>query len=675
MSRLFAAVLTVAALLSTSPVLAQEDPPSLDHFSAMRFFPAVGPGNYLAIDGATVPGHLVPSAGLHLDFAYRPFTLYDATCAPDDETNCDVQDANTHLVRWIASAHLSFAIGLGDRVQLGLLLPLAIGRGDGFEYTTTDGTPTVINGGTSNRWTSFAIGDPRLSAKVRLIGEGGDGLAMAVAAWASAPTGDLVAEGRYLGEDTLVAGGHFVAQFIQQGFHVAANVGGFYRPERVLFSTAVGSQLTYGGAVGYQVTPLVLVFGEVHGGSSFTAEVDENPLEARIAGRLTQGDFSFELGAGGGLVSGVGIPVFRVVGGARWAPIRADADGDGVLDGDDGCPDQEEDVDGWQDEDGCPEEDNDDDGMLDGVDPCPDEAEDRDGHEDEDGCPDRDNDGDGVPDGYDSCPDVPEDLDGDRDEDGCPDNDRDRDGIEDDVDQCPDQEEDTDGFGDEDGCPEDDFDGDGVPDDGDECPDEAEILNGVEDEDGCPEPDADGDRIPDQSDRCPDEAETINGRTDDDGCADGDALVRVSEGRIVVDAPILFRPNSARIRNRQVTQALNAVATLIKRNPQLQRIRIEAHTDNRISAEEGRRLTQQQAETVMRHFVGQGVPETRLRAVGVGQDRPADTNETIEGREANRRVEFYSEPIAAAAADRGDAAPATDAPEPAADAPEPATGE
>jgi outer membrane protein OmpA-like peptidoglycan-associated protein len=36
------------------------------------------------------------------------------------------------------------------------------------------------------------------------------------------------------------------------------------------------------------------------------------------------------------------------------------------------------------------------------------------------------------------------------------------------------------------------------------------------------------------------------------------------------------------------------------------------------------------------------VAETRLRAVGFGQEKPAETNDTPVGREANRRVEFNS---------------------------------
>lgn len=131
-----------------------------------------------------------------------------------------------------------------------------------------------------------------------------------------------------------------------------------------------------------------------------------------------------------------------------------DSDGDGLNDDVDQCPLEPEDMDGFEDEDGCPEPDNDEDGILDADDACPLEAEDMDAFQNDDGCPDPDNDEDGVLDVDDACPDIAEDMDGFEDEDGCVDFDNDRDGILDGDDGCPDEAEDYDGFEDADGCPE-----------------------------------------------------------------------------------------------------------------------------------------------------------------------------------------------------------------------------
>ena len=160
------------------------------------------------------------------------------------------------------------------------------------------------------------------------------------------------------------------------------------------------------------------------------------------------------------------------------------------------------------------------DGISDKTDRCPYEAEDVDGFEDNDGCPDPDNDQDKIPDHQDSCPNVPEDIDGFEDSDGCPDWDNDKDAIPDSTDKCPDQPEDMDGFEDSDGCPDWDNDKDNVPDSLDSCINTPEDLDGIMDNDGCPEIDADKDGIADSVDQCPTEPETYNLINDTDGCPD-----------------------------------------------------------------------------------------------------------------------------------------------------------
>jgi OmpA-OmpF porin, OOP family len=134
----------------------------------------------------------------------------------------------------------------------------------------------------------------------------------------------------------------------------------------------------------------------------------------------------------------------------------------------------------------APPVDTDGDGLEDPVDECPRKPEDKDGFQDEDGCPEDDNDSDGIADKIDDCPLDPEDRDGTEDTDGCPDPDNDKDGLADTIDQCPDEAEDPDGFEDDDGCPDCDNDGDGVvecPEKKDRCPAEA----GPGTEDGCPQ--------------------------------------------------------------------------------------------------------------------------------------------------------------------------------------------
>jgi len=119
-------------------------------------------------------------------------------------------------------------------------------------------------------------------------------------------------------------------------------------------------------------------------------------------------------------------------------PRIGDKDGDGIPDDVDKCPNDPENYNGYQDDDGCPDDpDTDGDGIPDSKDQCIMEPEDKDGYLDDDGCPDLDNDADGIPDSIDKCPNKPEDFDGFEDQDGCPDPDNDGDTVPDLEDHCP----------------------------------------------------------------------------------------------------------------------------------------------------------------------------------------------------------------------------------------------
>jgi outer membrane protein OmpA-like peptidoglycan-associated protein len=85
-----------------------------------------------------------------------------------------------------------------------------------------------------------------------------------------------------------------------------------------------------------------------------------------------------------------------------------DRDHDGLSDAMDVCPDAAEDLDGFQDADGCPDPDNDQDGVPDTIDRCPNQSEgNARGYQHGDGCPRPDADSDGVPDAVDRCPTQP----------------------------------------------------------------------------------------------------------------------------------------------------------------------------------------------------------------------------------------------------------------------------
>ncbi len=211
--------------------------------------------------------------------------------------------------------------------------------------------------------------------------------------------------------------------------------------------------------------------------------------------------------------------------------------------------------------------------------------------------------------------------------------DTDNDGIPDDLDACPGAAEDYDGYEDFDGCPELDNDLDGVPDQDDGCPDEAEDFDGYMDSDGCPDPDNDGDGIPDANDGCPDEPETVNGFEDDDGCPD----------QVSVTFPpafLNFLPGSAEIPPGS-HPVLDDVLRRLQEMPELE-LEIQGHTDSDGSASANLQLSRRRAESVMQYFVDGGIAPGRLRVRGIGEAQPVASNDTVQGRGRNRRIEFVS---------------------------------
>jgi outer membrane protein OmpA-like peptidoglycan-associated protein len=280
-------------------------------------------------------------------------------------------------------------------------------------------------------------------------------------------------------------------------------------------------------------------------------------------------------------------------------------------------------------------QDKDRDGIPNKEDKCPFKAEDLDGFEDQDGCPDLDDDKDGIPDTEDKCRLEAEDMDGYQDTDGCPDPDNDRDGVPDEKDKCP---MDAQGPGGKDGCPNLDADNDGVPNDADKCPNEAEDKDGFEDEDGCPDLDNDKDGIPDAQDKCPNLPETVNKFEDEDGCPDKVEVKTKEVIKTMILKGVNFQTGSAEL-TAESFATLDGVAADLLKNPST-KFEVAGHTDSRGSAVKNQSLSQARAQTVANYFIHKGVDPGRLRVMGYGPAKPIASNNSAEGRALNRRVEL-----------------------------------
>jgi len=71
-----------------------------------------------------------------------------------------------------------------------------------------------------------------------------------------------------------------------------------------------------------------------------------------------------------------------------------------------------------------------------------------------------------------------------------------------------------------------------------------------------------------------------------------------------------------------------------------QKVEIIGHTDNVGLRTSNQNLSQARAEAVRNYLAGKGIPAETLVASGSGPDRPIASNDTVEGRARNRRIEF-----------------------------------
>jgi OOP family OmpA-OmpF porin len=228
-----------------------------------------------------------------------------------------------------------------------------------------------------------------------------------------------------------------------------------------------------------------------------------------------------------------------------------------------------------------------------------------------------DTDGDGVTDDVDKCPGTPAGTA--VDSTGCPlPQDDDGDGVTNDIDKCPGTQ--AGAKVDASGC-EIDSDGDGVGDSRDQCPNTP--AGAKVDEKGC-ELDSDGDGVVDSADKCPD---TPKGdRVDAVGCSFKEEIKLPG---------VVFETGKAELLPESLPVLEGAIATL-KRYSEIN-IEVAGHTDSRGSDAYNLDLSARRAETVLKYLRDGGVTNA-LTSRGYGERQPVASNNTDEGRQANRRV-------------------------------------
>ncbi len=115
-------------------------------------------------------------------------------------------------------------------------------------------------------------------------------------------------------------------------------------------------------------------------------------------------------------------------------------------------------------------------------------------------------------------------------------------------------------------------------------------------------------------------------------------LAPIEVGYTVRLKNIYFEFNKATLKSESFVE-LNKVIDFLQGNPTIE-IEIAGHTDNKGSDEYNNTLSQGRSQAVVDYLVQQGIDAVRLTAIGYGESKPIDTNDTPEGQANNRRVEF-----------------------------------
>lgn len=148
--------------------------------------------------------------------------------------------------------------------------------------------------------------------------------------------------------------------------------------------------------------------------------------------------------------------------------------------------------------------------------------------------------------------------------------------------------------------------------------------------------DRDGDTVPDSVDACPDQFGAPSTESTRNGCP---GMVAVRNGKLSLGRPIAFASGTDKVLAESFP-VLRSAADAIRASPWISKLRIEGHSDNQGARAINDSLSRRRASSVMRLLQEYGVEPARMDAAGYGPSRPIASNDTPDGRAANRRVDM-----------------------------------
>ncbi len=207
------------------------------------------------------------------------------------------------------------------------------------------------------------LGDLAIDAKLRLLDNKKAPLGLALSARTALPTSTTLGE-RASSEAARVAAGVSLDKPIGKKVDAVLNIGVSLQPEVQLENVTWGNIGSIQAGLAYSATERTGVVAELYTAAVLADIANEaaRPAELLVGGWHRFGPraaLAVRPGVAIGLNDAVTTPKFRAILGVSWSPLAQqgppDADKDGIGDGLDRCADIAEDLDGYEDTDGCPE--------------------------------------------------------------------------------------------------------------------------------------------------------------------------------------------------------------------------------------------------------------------------------------------------------------------------------
>jgi OOP family OmpA-OmpF porin len=116
--------------------------------------------------------------------------------------------------------------------------------------------------------------------------------------------------------------------------------------------------------------------------------------------------------------------------------------------------------------------------------------------------------------------------------------------------------------------------------------------------------------------------------------------VELRDNKIEFKEKIQFEVNKAVIKDASFS-LLHDIGEVIKQNPHLKKISIEGHASAEGDAKRNKKLSDERSKAVLEFLAKkEGIDAARMTAKGWGVEKPIAPNDSEDGREKNRRVEF-----------------------------------